>query len=203
MTTGAVLGLSLVVADERYQAAFGEGAIAAVPVPQLSLALMIVTFMLIALWYFAVAGELEMLKEWAEEFVPSLLAYASKDALAYAAIFISLKSLELIGSRSMDSKIREALLMARQQAGPDDERRAAWDVIENYYLIRPKYLFGLAIITLGLLALTLAVGGELVSAERWLSSAAFAILIAALVVNEAIYFRWRKAWDSSLGDRYS
>lgn len=218
VTAAAGIAILLAVAQGRFQWAFGRDSLEMAPYPQLSIVLLIVTCIYIALWYFAVSGEMELLRQYGEEFVPplpdlkvyafglavllALLVYFSDNSLVYSALFGSQKFLEVSGIRIRDSKLNEGLIAARQRASAGDKRRAAWSVIEDYYLHRPQIPLAVIVLCFALAALVLSACGESTLDERPFFSAAFAILVSAIVLNEATYFLWRRRRDGALGERY-
>lgn len=139
ITVGGALAISLAVAAGRFRAAFGESAVDNAPEAQLSIVLMLVSCALIAAWYFATSGELEMLQTYGREFVPTLpdirlqtsglavllalLVYFSNRPLVYSGVFSFFKLFEIWILWIRDSKIRDGLEVARSSAASDDERR--------------------------------------------------------------------------------
>lgn len=219
LAVGAAMALSLIVAEGRFQSAFDRDALRMAPQPQLSIVLLIAACIYVVLWFFAVSGEMEMLREYGEEFVPplpdlrlqalglsvllALLVYFSEYPVVFSALFVSQKLMEAWAIGIRDSKIEESLMTARQQAPTDDRRRPAWNIIERYYLDRPQIQLAIAMSCLALAALVLSVCGETFADKRLFLSAAYLLLISTIAINEAIYFLWRQTRDDALGERYS
>lgn len=215
----AVIALSLAVAQGRFQSAFDRDALEAAPYPQLSIVLLVVAGIYVALWYFAVSGEMEMLREYGEDFVPTLpdirlyafglavllalLLYFSEYPVVFSALFASQKLLEVYALKVRDSKFREALVVARQKAPTDDKRRPAWDIVERYYLYRPQIPLAIAMMFLAFVAIVVSALGESGLNERLLLSAAYLVLVSAIIISEVVYFYWRRNRDEALGERYS
>jgi len=72
LVVGAVLALALAASERRFESAFTHDNLRAAPYPQLSVVLFLAACAVIALWYFTISGELEMLRTYGEEFAPPL-----------------------------------------------------------------------------------------------------------------------------------
>ena len=215
---GSVFAISLAVALDRFQAALGADWRAGAPDAQLSAVLFVLTFILIMEWYLAIQGELQMLKDYGEEFLPplpnlrvypmllgallALLLFFSNDPLVYGLLIVALKLVERVGfDHDAYPRMRLGFADARERAAADDPRRQSWDVIETYYFGHRHRQLWAIMTALCVVALALAVGDRL-RAVPVLTSAAYVVLLIAIAINEVTYTLWRRQRDRALGDSY-
>lgn len=192
------------------------------PVAQLSVVLLFVTLLLIGLWTRSILGELQMFRDYFEEFVPPIqkssfsitvsvailfgvLGYFSNRIMIYSSIFVCFKLVELRGIGIRDSELRVGLKRARAKTSAKNGRRKGWDVIEKYYLKRPQVQLGTTVLFFSFVAAILGLSGELLSqpSATWLLSSAYAVMLINIVFAEIVYINWRRKRDVALGDVYS
>ena len=169
------------------------------------------------------SGEMQMMQDYTVEFIPAipkqttyiavgigavlgLLVFFSYRPLVYSALYATLKLVEIWALWMRDVRIRDGLKTARDEAAPDDRRRDAWVVLERYYLGKPQIPLATTELCLAVLALVLSVYGELLeerASELWFSSAAYAVIFSALLLNAVVYTLWRRDRDRALGESYS
>ena len=213
----------LVFSTDRFRRAFTADALDTAPLPQLSIVLLVLTILLVLGWYRAVSGEMQMIQDYTLEFIPAipkqtfyvavgigavlgLLVFFSYRPLVYSALYATLKLFEIWAIWLRDVRIRDGLKIARDETAPDDERRDVWVVLEGYYLGKPQIPLATTELCLGVVALVLSVYGELLegrASELWFSSAAYAVIFLALLLNAVVYTLWRRDRDKALGESYS
>lgn len=191
------------------------------PVNQLSILLLIETLILIFLWIHATEGELQMYKDYFEEFVPpipgytfaitiffaiflGLLGFFSYSIVFYSSIFVCFSLVGILGGRIRCSKIKEMLNRARNEASSEDIRRKKWDIIEIYEIEMPHLLRGVAVLFFSFVSLILGLLGELRSNSStiWLLSAAYSIMFLSIAFAEIGIIKWRHKRDDALGETY-
>ena len=206
----------------RIREAFSTDSLELFPLPQLSIVLLFMTIMLILGWFKAVAGEMEMLRTYAEDFAPvlprstshvaialavtlGLLAFFSDRTLVYSSLFVCYKISEVWAIWIRDSKIEEGLKTARELSSSEDKRRQAWDVIENYYMNRPQIPLAVTELSLMVVAIVLSIYGEVLQPSllaKLLSTSAYLVIILTLITNSVVYTIWRRERDRALGERF-
>lgn len=217
----AIIGISLAVAAGRFSNAFNENALELAPYPQLSIILLLITFALVGLWYFATEGELRMLRLYAFDFIPSLpniniqvivfvlilgsMAYFSNLPIVYSSIFGAFKLIEVWLLWIRDNKIKEGIKQAHvlSSSSVDKSYLARIDIIEKYYLGRPHIPLNIFVLCLAFIALVFSVYGVYGENERIMFSLAYSLLIFGICINETTFYIWRKIRDKELGDTFS
>lgn len=214
--------LPLAFSSERFRFALDFHRQDLVPLPQLSVILLLFSIVLTLAWWRAVSGEMQMLKDFGQSFVPevpkgtfyaavglpvllALLAYFSNRPLIFSALYALLNLFGGWACWLRDNNIRDGLKRARSESDPSDIRRGAWDIIENFYFRRPQIPLSLTETGLSVVAIVLSVYGELqqqADTKIWLISAAYAVILLTIALNISIYTWWRIVRDKALGARY-
>ena len=212
----------LTFAKERVAAVFSSSGMSDFPVPHLSVALLLVTLILMLRWVRASASEMRMLRDHFEEFIPILpkhafcaaillavslgtLGYFSNRIVVYAAIFATYNLFDMWGTWLVIAKVREALRNARQEAPRTNGRQDAWNAIENYYLNKPLIARCATIQFLAFVSLALGMQAQLQvpdHIERLLRSIAFGLMIIIIASSSLVIYFWRKKRDLSIGETY-
>jgi hypothetical protein len=186
-------------------------------------ALMVATLILAILFYYDTGEELEQLRSVGEEFLPPIPRYvflvvvstilgfavlivASASPTAFGLALLSIKGLELFGSRSVKARFRTGLVNLRASEDVSDESRAGADVLETYYLRRPWDLqlgFEVAVVAIAIAIALSAPELVLGTGLRMRSEVVEAVLIVvAIVANEIFAARWRWLRDSALPQEF-
>lgn len=208
--------------NERFTNAFTAEGLASFPLGQLPLLLFIETVMLIFLWMRATSGEYQMLRDHAQEFIPplpssslpiivglallvGLMTYFTKNIVVYSAIMACFKLSETWGIWLLHTKIKIGIADGRKTAPAEDERREAWNTIEQYYFERPQIQSAITVMFFAFVSLTLGLASRLPSQQPvsdQLLAASYTIMIVNIAVAEIVYARWRRRRDQSLGETY-
>lgn len=214
--------LSVALGAGRIEQAFSDASSGRFPLAQLSAVLFILTLLVVAFWYYSVAGEMQMLKYCAKEYVPPLpksrfyaalvlalflaaLVLASNRPLLYSALYAGLKLGEIWSMWLRDSKIAEGLEAARSRSGKKEGRTAYWESIEDYYLRKPQVHWVSTELSLAAAAAVLAAYGELhpdPGLRSWFSSASYTVLIVTILLNFAVFTHWRAERDRLLKEPF-
>jgi len=214
--------VALSVSKSRFRLAVETNPIDSFFLPQLSVLLLITSILLILAWMWAVYGEMQMLRDHGEEFVPtlpretiivgvsisaflSLLAYFSYQPLVYSALYVGYKLTGIWAGKILESKLRQGFRNAKH--GAEEFQSENWQlrVIERYYLETPHLLLALVETGLATVAVILASFGEYAttgSLKKGLELAAYIVMFAVIGLNAVVYARWRSRRDKELGENY-
>lgn len=211
-------GISLAFAAGKFTEAFDFEALQLAPYPQMSLVLLVLTFSLIALWYFAVDSELEMLHVYGKDLIPplpdikfqifffavllSILAYFSNEPIVYSAILVVFKLIEVLLLRIRNQEISQAVEKIKDKLFYDTIEAHARKAIIHYYLKRPQIALGIIILCVAVIALSLSIYGYVSSNQRLFLSLAYSLLILALTTNEITFHVWRRKRDREIGEHF-
>jgi len=221
--TTLVIAIALLSASKnRIIKLFMEPELPQFPVDLLSVFLLFATLALIFLYIKDVSGELQMLKDYFEEFVPQIprstfylilflaltlgvLGYFSNRIIIYSIIFACLKLLTLWAIWLVNSKVRSVLEYIRKEPTIDNERKRELAVIENYYLKTPQFPLSITLLFASLVCFNIALLGKFAATQTATTTffiIAYSGMIAIIVLNEIIYAIWRYKRDSMLEEIY-
>ena len=189
----------------------------------LGMALLITVVILVFRWIFAVFGEMRLLREYFPERIRpqpgqvyvwtvlfsillGALGSLTGNIIAFSAVFAVYSLGDMWGQKLRDMQLKDAFRETADE-GPDDHvRLSKRQVIERYYLDRPQMERSATIMFFSFVALSLALAGNAsqpVATTEWLHVAAYAVIVANIVISEAVIWRWRKTRDAVLGEKYS
>lgn len=214
--------LALLLFKGRFRLAVETNPIDSFFLPQLSVVLLIASILLILAWMWAVHGEMQMLRDFGEAFVPilprqtiivgvsisaflHLLAYFSYQPLVYAALYVCYKLIGIWAGQILESKLKQGFRNAKHSAEGIQSENWQLHVIERYYLETPHLSLALVETGLATVAVILASVGEYVvhgSLENGLTMAAYIVMLAVIGLNAVVYARWRNRRDTELGENY-
>ena len=216
----AVLSISLAVAAGRFDSAFGANALDNAPQAQLSIVLLIASCALIAIWFYAVSGETEILQAYLGDFIPTLpdlrlyavtvavllglFVYFSDRPIIYAAAYIVFKIISVWGHVKRRDLISRALLPAYENAQGDSVRQRKLKAIEHYYLEKPHIrqvdIVPLCLAASALIFSTISQVFDELTGRGHLETAAYGLLILGFLAQEGFIFNWRKERDAVLDE---
>jgi len=207
---------------EAILTAFTAQGFADLPVPQLSVILLVETIVLVFIWIQATFSENAMLREHFPELAPplprssrpivaglaillGLLGYFSDQIVIYSAIFICVKFFEIWGLRVRNTRLKKALRQCRAEASPEDVRLKRWATIEEYYLKKPQTQLAVIILSLSSVAVILSLLGQAQTLQQlyiWLVSASYGIMIVSIAASEVVFGNWRQKRNLALQEEY-
>lgn len=130
-----------------------------------------------------------------------LLGVAAVWSVAFAAVFLGLKAVELWSSWPLHREIREGICRGRADPTLDVRHRKALVVVERYYLGRPWVQRSTGAIFAAVLLLVAAIGlyGWVPEPARLAGLAAVVVgLVVLVVIHELVVARWRGAYFREL-----
>lgn len=207
---------------ETILTAFTAQGFAYLPVPQLSVILLVETIVLVFLWIQATSSEHAMLREHFSELAPplprpsrtivaglaillGLLCYFSDQIVIYSAIFICVKLFEIWALWLRNTHLKKVLRQCRAEASSEDVRLKRWAIIEEYYLEKPQTQLAVTILSLSSVAVILGLLGEVQTQRQlyiWLVSASYSIMIVSIAASEVVYRNWRQKRNLALEEEY-
>lgn len=189
----------------------------------LGIVLLITVVILVFRWIFAVYGEMRLLREYFRKRIrpqPSqvyvwtiffsillgALGYLTGNIIAFSAIFAVYSLGDIWGQHIRDKQLKEAFRQPTDEDSDDHAPPSKRQTIEHYYLDRPQMERSATIMFFSFVALSLALAGsasQSVAVTERLHAAAYAVIIANIVISEVVIWRWRKIRDAVLGEKYS
>lgn len=191
------------------------------PVAQLSLLLLFLTWVIISSWIKAAIDELQILQDFFPTLVPpvpritftltlvvailcGLLSYFSNIIILYVLIFIFIKLLLLFGMYIRNSKMKIILKNSQDKSGKKIKRRKGSKVIEEYYLKKPQFQVEVIVLFFSCISIILSLLGKMIiQSSTLLESVAYVVMIIIIAFNEIIYIKWRYERDVKLTKYYN
>lgn len=178
--------------------------------------LLVSTIFLIYRWWKAVEGELQMLEDYLEKFIPiipassslisfslsfilGLLGYLSNNISRYSAVFAFFKLLEVWGIWVRDSRIKTALEEAKKEMHIDEKRLVGLNSIEHYYFKMPQMPLAATMIFFSCASLIL---GLFKDTSQLFHLGAYTLMYMVIFINEILYTFWRRTRNVTLLENY-
>lgn len=185
--------------------------------------LLITVVILVFRWIFAVLGEMRLLREYFPEQIKpprsqvyvwtvifsillGALGSLTGNIIAFSAIFAVYSLGDMWGQKLRDMQLKPAFRQTTGEGSEDLTPQSKRRAIEHYYVERPQMERSATIMFFSFTALSLALAGNASQSSavtEWLHAAAYALVIANIVISEVVIWRWRKARDAVLGETYS
>lgn len=193
------------------------------PTSHLSAILLVVILFLIFQWINASSAEIQMLRDYFEEFIPSLpstsfqlvvgiaillgvLGYFSDKIVVFSAVFVCYTLFDIWGNWTRNSKLNRIICEARSKTSEKNGRCKGWSAIEAYYLERPQVQRSVTVMFFAFIALILGLLAKIFP-ERYLSrvllSGAYGIMILNIVISEIGISIWRRQRNKAIGETYT
>lgn len=225
LTVGITLIVStgiLTFSKDRIFFLFSSESFPYFPENHLQIFLMLATLFLVYQWIRIHIGEIQLLNDSIEEFLPSLprpsfaiivsfaiilgmLSYFSYDIVIYSSIFVVFSIFDIWSIYYRSLTIKKALENAKT-ANKGENRIKIFEVIEVYYLEKPHMQRSATVMFFSFTSLILGVVAQLYPNPKYVKlfiSLAYGIMSFNIILSEIIINHWRRERDIILGENYS
>lgn len=188
------------------------------PVHQLTFALLVMSVVLAFLWYFTTNQEMRQLRNVGEDFIPDvpryivilivvatitlvLLFVTSAWPLAFGLALLALKTMEAWNSWLAKLRIGPGIKRLVDTDGVPGFKKKRAHALRKYYFDHPWDQLAaseMAIIALAIGLAAFALADPNLDERRVGTSVAAALLIVAVVINEAVAYWWRRIRDQEM-----
>lgn len=220
--SGILTGGIATFSEDRFRALAPASISVDYAVRVLSVLLLVTVAALVFRWIFAVTGELRLLREHFADFIQPVngqvylftvlfsillgtLAKLSDNIAMFSLVFAVYSAGDIWGQSLRDRQLKRGFDAARSLEANSD-MLAARTAIENYYFERPHLHRSATVMFFSFIALSLSLAGrgsDSGAAAAGLEVAAYAAMIANIIITEIVIWRWRRHRDVLLGDHYS
>jgi len=192
------------------------------PENHLQILLMLATLFLIYQWIRIHIGEIQMLEDNLEEYLPSIprpsfalivlfaimlgmLGFFSYNIILYTSIFVFFSIFDIWSIYYRNLTIKKALNEARTEI-KDENLLKNLQAIEKYYIEKPHMQRSATVMFFSFISLILGISAQLNPNKEYVklfSSLAYGIMSFNVIISEIIINRWRRTRDKTLGEYYS
>lgn len=195
------------------------------PESHLQIILMFATLFLIYQWIRIHIGEIQMLEDNLEEFLPPLprpsfaliitlaillgiLGFFSYNIVIYSSIFVFFSIFDIWSIYYRNKTIKEALKKALNETTNkiSAEKRKNLREIEIYFIERPHMQRSTTVIFFSFISLIFGIIAQLYPEPNYVKlflSLAYGIMSLNIIISEIIINRWRKNRDNAIGEYYT
>lgn len=223
------LGITLIVATgiltfskDRIIFLFSSESFQYFPENHLQILLMFATLFLVYQWIRIHIGEIQLLKDNFEKFIPSLprpsfalivsfaiilgmLGYFSYSIVLYSSIFVLFSIFDIWSIYYRNLTIEKALKNART-AKNDENQIKNLRAVEIYYIEKPHMQRSATVMFFSFISLIFGLYAQLYPDPKYVklfSSLAYGIMSFNVIISELIINHWRRTRDKTLDENYS